>query len=188
MKRFEKAGLDGDMLPAIAKALASPARKKAVFVHLIGSHSAYVNRYPDEFRHYSGQAPGRSLPPAKAQLLNSYDDSMRYTDWVVAEIAKALEKAGGAAYMLYFADHGEDIFDSTDEKILGHSQLANVPMTSVPFMLWTSPELDAARPDIRERARGASGSYPLMDVIHTIIDISSLPGPEFDQSRSLFAK
>lgn len=183
MKRFEKAGLDGDLLPELAGALKEDFRKKAVFLHLIGSHSAYVNRYPDEFRHFSGQAPGKNLPPAAAQILNSYDDSIRYTDWLIAEFARLLREAGGASYLLYFSDHGEDIYDSRDDRIMGHSQLANLPMTSVPLMLWLSPRLRELRPDIMRRP--AAGKYGLQDLIHTIIDISSLSSPDFVPSKSI---
>ena len=196
MKRFEKAGLDGALLPDFGKFAAGGKAKKAIFVHLIGSHSAYVNRYPDGFRHFEGQVPGRNLPPQKAQMLNSYDDSVRYTDWVVAEIVRSLEAVGGASYLLYFSDHGEDIYDSREDKIMGHSQLANEPMTSVPFMFWLSPRLAEIRPDIASRAakRRADGlgpgvyeapGYSLQDAIHTILDLSSLSNADFDRARSI---
>ena len=186
MKRFEKAGLDGDMLPDLRRLLANDEPRKAVFVHLIGSHSAYVNRYPDEFRHFEGQAPGRTLPPAKLQFLNAYDDSIRYTDWVLSEIVAALRSVAGASCLLYFSDHGEDIYDSTDARIMGHGPLANGPMTSVPFMLWTSKELDRLRPDIR--AAAVRPDYPLMDAIHTVIDVSSLTGPDYEPAKSVFIR
>ena len=185
MKRFEKAGLDGDMLPEIRKLLANGDERKVVFLHLIGSHSAYVNRYPDEFHRFDGQAPGRDLPPEKLKFLNAYDNSIRYTDWFVAEVVKTLKALGGVSYALYFADHGEDIYDSTDARIMGHSQLANEPMTSVPFMLWTSPELNRLRPDIR--AATPKAGYGLIDAIHAIIDISSLAGPDYDPAKSVFS-
>lgn len=186
MKRFEKAGLDGDMLPDFEKAVLSPgAKKRIVFMHLIGSHSAYVNRYPSEFRHFTGQAPGKSLPAAKAQMLNAYDDSVRYTDWFVARCVEILRKSTAASYLLYFSDHGEDVFDSVPDRILGHSQLANVPMTAVPMMLWVSDRLDSLRPDIRKRASAAGGRYDLTDVIHTIIDVSSLSSGDFAPPRSI---
>lgn len=185
MKRFEKAGLDGAMLPDFRKFIRSGARKKVLFLHLIGSHSAYVNRYPDEFRHFSGQVPGRTLSPSKQALVNAYDDSIRYTDWVVAELIRALSDVGGASYLLYFSDHGEDIYDSTDDRILGHGPLANEPMTSVPFMLWTSPRLDELRSDIRARTRHPRVAYGLEDVIHTILDISSLSNSDFVPEKSI---
>lgn len=184
MKRFEKAGLDGDMLQEVRRILANDDERKVIFLHLIGSHSAYVNRYPDEFHHFDGQAPGRNLPPEKLKFLNAYDDSIRYTDWFIAEVAKELKALGGVSYVLYFADHGEDIYDSTDARILGHGPLANEPMTSVPFMLWTSPELNRLRSDIR--ATTPKAGYGLIDTIHTIIDISSLTGPDYEPTKSIF--
>lgn len=191
MKRFEKAGLDGALLPDFAKFVRGGRRKKVIFLHLIGSHSAYVNRYPDEFRHFDGPVPGRNLPAAKAQVLNAYDDSVRYTDWLVAELVKALKGVGGAAYLLYFSDHGEDIYDSREDKIMGHGPLANVPMTSVPFMLWTSPRLDELRPDIRARFAALPEPppgreyYNLQDAIHTMLDISSLTNADFEPAKSI---
>ena len=187
MKRFEKAGLDEALLPEFAKYIRGGAKKKAVFLHLIGSHSAYVNRYPDNFRHFEGQVPGRTLPEAKLRFLNAYDDSVRYTDWVIAELVRSLSAIGGASYLLYFADHGEDIYDSTDERILGHSQLANEPMTSVPLMLWTSPRLDELRADIRARyAGGKRAAYGLEDLIHTVLDVSSLTNSDYEPMKSVF--
>lgn len=185
MKRFEKAGLDGELLPDFERFIRAGKTKKILFLHLIGSHSAYVNRYPDSFRHFEGQVPGRNLPPAKAQMLNAYDDSIRYTDWVVSELVRQLKEIGGASYLLYFSDHGEDIFDTTEDKVMGHSQIANLPMTSVPFQLWVSPRLDELRPDIRQRAKPQADGYSLQDAIHTILDISSLSSPEYDKAKSI---
>lgn len=189
MKGFETAGYDGTLLPEFEKALADPAPKKAVFLHMIGSHSAYVNRYPAEFRHFEGAAPGKErLSAAAAELLNSYDDSIRYTDWVVAEFVKRLAVRGGSAAeaLVYFADHGEDCFDTTEDKILGHSQMANVPMTSVPLQVWLSPKLRELRADLAERSGRPKKSYRLEQVVHLLIDVASLSNPDFRPQDSLF--
>ncbi len=183
LKRFERS-VDGSLLPELDMALGDGARKKAVFLHMIGSHSAYVNRYPSEFVHFHGAAPGKErLGAVQSQMVNAYDDSIRYTDWVVAQFVRRLREAGGISYLLYFSDHGEDIYDTTDNKVLGHSQLANLPMTSVPFMLWTSRDFDRVRPDVRQRH--VKDAYNLEDVINTIIDISSLSNQDFDKSKSI---
>ena len=184
LKRFERS-VDGALLDELAKTLKDGAKKKAIFLHMIGSHSAYVNRYPSEFLHYSGSVPGKEhLGAVETQMINTYDDSIRYTDWVVSQFIDLLRPLAGSAYLLYFSDHGEDIYDSTDDKVLGHSQLANVPMTSVPFMLWLNDTLKKARPDILNRK--TKDGYNLEDVIHTIIDISSLENIDYMKSRSIF--
>ncbi|MBR6231566.1 MAG: phosphoethanolamine transferase [Alphaproteobacteria bacterium] len=185
MKRFEKAGLDGDMLPDIQKILDNEEEKKVIFVHLIGSHSAYVNRYPSEFRYFKGTVPSKKLSTKNQELLNSYDDSVRYTDWVLTEMIKKLKTKNGISYLLYFSDHGEDVFDSTTTKLLGHSELANEPMTSVPLRLWLSKELEEVRPDIKERKKNSNKPYKLEDLIHTVIDISSLSNKDYKPKKSI---
>ncbi len=184
LKRFERS-VDGSLLPELEKALRDTAAKKVVFLHMIGSHSAYVNRYPSEFVHFQGAAPGKeALNAMQTQMVNAYDDSIRYTDWVITQFTSILAKHSGISYLLYFSDHGEDIYDTPGNKVLGHSQLANIPMTSVPFMLWTSKEYDKARPDIRKRH--PKDAYNLEDAINTIIDLSSLSNADFDKSKSIF--
>lgn len=182
LKRFERS-VDGSLLPELEKALQDGAKKKIIFLHMIGSHSAYVNRYPSEFVHFSGPVPGKELNAVQAQMVNSYDDSIRYTDWVISQFIRQLKAHGGISYLMYFSDHGEDIYDSTTNKVMGHSQLANLPMTSVPFMLWTSEALDKVRPDIWHRA--PKTEYNLENVINTIIDLASLSNPDFDKSKSI---
>ena len=185
LKRFEKAGLDEDMLPDIQKIMDNDEPKKVIFVHLIGSHAAYVNRYPSNFKHFNDKMSDKKLSETNHQFLNAYDDSIRYTDWVLAEIIKKLKAKDGVNYMLYFSDHGEDVFDTDTKKLLGHSELANEPMTSVPLRLWLSPALKKARPDIEKRATHLDKPYKLEDLIHTIIDISSLSNDDFDPKKSI---
>ncbi|MBQ6137155.1 MAG: sulfatase-like hydrolase/transferase [Kiritimatiellae bacterium] len=191
MKGFETAGYDGALLPEFERVLDDPAPKKAVFLHMIGSHSAYVNRYPAEFRRFEGAAPGKEgLSASATELLNSYDDSIRYTDWVIAELVKRLAVRGGSAAesLVYFADHGEDCFDTSADKILGHSQLANVPMTSVPLQVWLSPRLVELRPGLAARAAHPKKSYRLEQIVHLLIDVASLSNPDFSPEDSLFPK
>lgn len=189
MKGFETAGYDGTLLPEFVKTLEDPAPKKVIFLHMIGSHSAYVNRYPAEFKHFTGAVPGKEeLPAAGKELLNTYDDSIRYTDYVISEFVKALRTKGEttAASLLYFADHGEDCYDSRLTKLLGHGQIANVPMTSVPLQVWLSPKLKALRPELVARASKPKASYRLEQIIHLMIDLASLSNPDFSPADSLF--
>lgn len=183
LKRFERS-VDGSLLPELEKALHDGAKKKIIFLHMIGSHSAYVNRYPSDFVHFSGAVPGKEeLNAVQAQMVNSYDDSIRYTDCVIAQFVRLMKANGGISSLVYFSDHGEDIYDSTTSKIMGHSQLANLPMTSVPFMIWTSEDFDKVRPDVRRRS--PKNEYNIENVINTLIDIASLSNMDFDKSKSI---
>ena len=187
MKRFEAAGFDANMLGDYEKALDDPAPKKAVFLHLLGSHSAYVNRYPSEFRHFEDAPPKKGhLSVDKQAMINSYDDSIRYTDFVISEAIRLLSAREGVKGLVYFSDHGEDVYDTNEDKSLGHGAIANEPMISVPFYVWISDELDRLRPDLRRAA--AKSDYKLEDAIHTVIDVASLENDDFDASKSIFEK
>lgn len=189
MKGFETAGYDGTLLPEFAKTLADPAPKKVIFLHMIGSHSAYVNRYPAEFKHFTGTVPGKEdLSEAARELLNTYDDSIRYTDYVIAEFVRALRATGEttAASLLYFSDHGEDCYDTKHTKLLGHGQIANLPMTSVPLQLWLSPKLKALRPDLVRRVAHPKEAYRLEQMVHLMIDLAGRSNPDFSPADSLF--
>ena len=101
------------------------------------------------------------------------------------EMVKKLKAKDGINYLLYFSDHGEDVFDTDTHKLLGHSELANEPMTSVPLRLWLSSGLKKVRPDIQKRAKQLDKPYKLENLIHTIIDISSLSNEDYDPKKSI---
>lgn len=187
MKRFEKTGFDGDMLPDIEKIIADKSEtKKVIFVHLIGSHSAYTNRYPSEWRYFKENLLYKDLTSHGHTLLNAYDDSIRYTDYVVNQIIDYVKKADENAFCLYFSDHGEDIYDSTEKKILGHSELANEPMTTVPFYVWLSEKYKTKRPQVVQALlQNKDKSYNTENVIHTILRLAGLSNPDVRPADSL---
>lgn len=187
MKRFEKTGFDGDMLPDIERILADKSvNKKVVFVHLIGSHSAYANRYPSEWSCFKDKLPSKDLTSEGHTLLNAYDDSIRYTDFVISQVIEALEKLNQVSFCLYFSDHGEDIYDTTTRKILGHSELANAPMTEIPFILWLSDRYNQQQPNIQVTAQqNVNHAYNTQDVIHTILILAGLMNQDIQKEKSL---
>ena len=187
MKRFEKTGFDGDMLPDIQKILSDKTiTKKVLFVHLIGSHSAYTNRYPVDWAFFKDNLSGKTLSAQGHTLLNAYDDSIRYTDFVVNQIIDLLKEQNETACCLYFSDHGEDIFDTTNKKILGHSELANEPMVSIPFFAWVSEKYKQLRPNvIASFEQNKHKHYNTEKVIHTIIRLAGLNNPDVNIKDSL---
>ena len=62
----------------------------------------------------------------RAQLINAYDNSIRYVDAVLDSVASVLESTGRPAAMLYLSDHGEDIFDDSRGRFLHASPTASL--------------------------------------------------------------
>lgn len=187
MKRFEKTSFDEALLPDIEKIIQDfSVTKKIVFINIIGSHSAYINRYPSSFSVYGGTMPHKQLKEAAWEAVNTYDNSIRYTDFVISKILKYVQEQDSLSYFHYLSDHGEDCFDTTTTKSLGHSELANAPMTEIPCIFWLSEKLKKARPDLEKNAKqNLDKAYNTNDWIHTIINASSLSSQDCDKSKSL---
>ena len=92
---------DEALVPPLLEELARPARgSKLIIVHLMGSHSAYKDRYP----------PNQAVF-TPVTLENQYYNSLLYTDTVLRQIIAAVMQAGQPVVMLYVSDHGEYLND-----------------------------------------------------------------------------
>ena len=66
-----------------------------IVLHTYGSHFNYHERYPAEFRIYTPDKAEGIRQSYKKELRNAYDNSIRYTDYVLGEIVDMLKKEGG---------------------------------------------------------------------------------------------
>ena len=100
---------DGDLLPSLYKIInTNPNQKKLITFHLTGSHYIYKKRYPVEYNCFTPDI-----------LEGNYLSSLRYTDFVLSEIIKYVEKNQKPYILVYISDHGEYANDNGDE-IYGH--------------------------------------------------------------------
>ena len=189
-KRQNNLQYDSVLLPWLEEALADEKPKKAVFLHLKGSHSVYEYRYPDSFERFgvtSGiKNPAVASQPEKAFIVNTYDNSILYTDFLLDSIVKQVEAKGGRAWVLYFSDHADDIYDCDTEHYGRNITAINKYMLDVPFVVWFSEEYKRVR-DTAPLREYADRPYRLDDTIHSIIDIAGLKTRFFNPSRSIFS-
>lgn len=132
---------DGFMLPYIEKAIADTAKHKAIFIHMMGSHAQYSNRYPKEFEYFSDNnvnAYDDDLSSSKINAINEYDNSVRYTDYVINQAYKLIQQdPAHIKGLTLLSDHGEEVFDSINIK--GHSpDNVSADMLEVPMVSWLS--------------------------------------------------
>jgi lipid A ethanolaminephosphotransferase len=123
----------------------SAAGDQLIVLHQLGSHGpSYYKRYP---RGYTRFQPECALDEAyrceRKALVNTYDNTVLYTDHVLAEVIRTLETLGDAvdAAMLYVSDHGESL---GEHGLYLHGfpyALAPVAQTRVPMLAWLSPSL-----------------------------------------------
>ncbi len=98
-----------------------------IILHQRNSHSPYEKYTPPRFYKY----PFKDKP-YKTYMLNSYLNSLLYTDWLLSEIFKEAEKMKGCTIVFVTSDHGEMMGDKDEEGRFGHVYLgyedAKVPM------------------------------------------------------------
>jgi glucan phosphoethanolaminetransferase (alkaline phosphatase superfamily) len=115
---------DGSLLLPLRKLINRNEPRQFFVIHLLGSHEPYQRRYPKEFDLFQPSLmskPGLSYHDVKnkTEVINTYDNTMRYTDYVLSNIIETVEQANGVSALLYSSDHGETLFDGSCE-LMGH--------------------------------------------------------------------
>ena len=134
---------DEYMLDSIRQAITDPASLKTIFIHMMGSHAAYENRYPDNFAQFSdNRVSGYESPLSEDEIdtINAYDNSILYSDYFIGEVLALLKNESGYERSLtYFSDHGEEVYQTA--RVKGHTPDNLTPaMMEIPFIVWTSTQ------------------------------------------------
>ncbi|HCE0113257.1 TPA: MCR-3 family phosphoethanolamine--lipid A transferase [Escherichia coli] len=116
---------------------------KLVGFHLIGSHGpTYYKRYPDAHRQFTPDCPRSDIENCTdEELTNTYDNTIRYTDFVIGEMIaklKTYEDKYNTA-LLYVSDHGESLGELGLYLHGTPYQFAPDDQTRVPMQVWMSP-------------------------------------------------
>ncbi len=143
---------DGVLLPLYSTKLdqLDDQQSHVIFVHLMGNHTNYCERYPEEYNRYEVSALDAAwLHIFKGGLGHSrecYDNSVLYNDFVVSEIITGLRQSlgeQGVGGVLYFADHSEDI-----KRGVGHSTANfSYDMVESPAIMWLSEGYKQKHPE-----------------------------------------
>lgn len=129
-----------------ARLAALPPERRAngvvLVMHQIGSHGpAYADRTPPAFKRFLPECTSSHLPDCGAeQLRNAYDNTIAYTDHVLAgTVAWLQRRTDYDTAMLYVADHGESLGENN---LYLHGlpyALAPDVQKHVPWITWLSP-------------------------------------------------
>jgi KDO II ethanolaminephosphotransferase len=136
--------LDSILVTELETAMSKhPKGRQVVVLHTKGSHFSYTSRYPREFARYLPECSGVDGACTKEQLINSYDNSLLYTDTFLSNLMKSL--SGKKAVLIYTSDHGESIdenrhFHATPKPLAPPEQL------DVPLIFWASEPFLNANP------------------------------------------
>lgn len=177
---------DTNVLQPFKEVLADPAPKKFIIVHLLGTHIKYAYRYPEQWSVFDGKTEGAPAGLSSEQLAsyNDYDNANRFNDHVLASLINDYKATNPNGFLLYFSDHGEEVYDTPPHNMQGRNEEAPTRhMYTIPFIVWTSPSWQEAHP--RDLAADVDRKYSSSQLIHTWSDLAGLRYDGFDPTRSI---
>ncbi len=111
-----------------------------IIMHLYGSHFNYQERYSGEFARFLPDYADNITPRFKEELVNSYDNTILSTDYLLDRVIGAVRETGCESFVIYTSDHGEDLMDDKRKRFLHASPLPTYYQLHVPFVIWYSNE------------------------------------------------
>lgn len=178
--------LDGAL--AMAK---TTGRDKVLVLHMLGNHGpSYYDRYPPQFARFT---PACQVPDlgrcSRQEIVNAYDNALRYTDHVLASAIGALARRTEVdSALVYLSDHGESL---GEKGLFLHGvpyAIAPREQTHVPMVMWFGERF--ARDEgldlqcLRQRATRPTSHDNLFPSVLGLLDLKT---SLYDASRDLFA-
>ncbi len=171
--------LDDTLLFALAARLPQVNADNVIVLHAMGSHGpTYHRRVPPEREVFKPICPTERIETCTdEQIVNSYDNSIAYTDYVLAALIDQLaaQQDRVDSVMLYVSDHGESLGENG---LYLHGQpymIAPEVQKRVPMLLWFSQgatqRLDLDTKCLRHQVALA---YSHDNISHTLLGLSDV--------------
>ena len=175
---------DGLMLPYVEKRLQHEG-KKFITVQLSGSHWNYAERYPEEFTKFIPvQKKNAKLDQAscnREELINSYDNSILYTDFFLSSLISLLKNKN--AFLIFVSDHAESLGENGR---LGHGAEFAPEQRDIPFMIWFSDAFKQNYPELVDSVNSHKGQIISHDYIfHSVLHCLGIESEILDLNYSL---
>ncbi|WP_339893738.1 phosphoethanolamine transferase [uncultured Algibacter sp.] len=186
IKRAEGKTIHDEVLvEKLDKILLEKGNKKVIFLHTLGTHVDYKNRYPESFKFFNNEIPKTKFKKEHIyKEINAYDNAVRYTDYIISSVIKTVKKANAHSCVLYFSDHGEEVYD--DIEFSGHfrDKLRTKNVYEIPFILWRSENYKEGKTMFPH----LDSKYMIDDLFHSMADLFSIKAKEVDYTRSIFSE
>lgn len=180
---------DMQMVDSVRKVLHDdPSDRIFIILHSYGSHFSYHQRYPRKYATFLPDDDVAINPRHMDKIRNAYDNSIVYTDYVIAELIRTLAESGACSAMFYCADHGEDLFDKCDERFLHASPTVTYYQLHVASLAWFSPQYAELFPEkVRAARQNCYAPATSYSVFHTVADMASVMSPYCNDKASLLS-
>lgn len=180
--------LDEVLLHDLEKYTHNDVRDKLIVLHKRGNHGpAYYKRYPKQFSKFSPVCNSNRLHTCSdAQLLNTYDNIILYTDYFLDKIIANLESLSEQyqTALLYVSDHGESL---GEKGIYLHAMpywLAPREQTHVPLIFWASQDFAINQQLIAQRLHQ---EFSHDNLFHTLLGMFAVQTKAYVPELDMFS-
>ena len=181
---------DMELVKALKKVLAEPGEKKFIVMHTLGSHYDYSARYPDEFDLFKPSNKSVFTQSSdytnKNVIINSYDNSILYTDAVINSSIELVAHQNTYSSVTYISDHGDNLFDDSRNLSQHAYPYPSKYISHVPYFVWYSDSLRKVFPEKIENLRKhVDACISSENIIHTFTSIGNVWYPKQDSSKNI---
>lgn len=158
----------------------SNSQNRLIVVHTLGSHFRYNYRYPEEFRQFTPDINTKFgltelNPSVKYKLINSYDNSILYTDYILTEFIHSVDSQECISTLVYLSDHGENLFDDDKNLLLHGNPEPTTYELHVPMFVWYSDEyFERYQAKIETIKKNKSLIFPTENLPFLLWDLANL--------------
>lgn len=183
--------MDGIFLKEVEDFADAITQDTVLVLHQIGSHGpTYYLRYPETFEKFKPScrtAEFKSCTPQ--EIANAYDNTIAYTDKVLADIIRVLQSRDAlATAMIYMSDHGESLGEGGMYLHGAPYFMAPDTQTKVPAILWMSQNFeDQLGIDRRCMAAKAGDALSHDNLFHSLLGMLDIQTAERDNALDIFA-
>ncbi len=155
---------DLELIPLLPRLNKLPQGKHSLFqvIHLMGSHTPYDVRSIPSLAPFTIDDLPATLPNGapmpkdvkRRGIIRDYVNSIRYNDEVIRQIIAHFSEE--PTLLVYFSDHGQVLFENPSRPDYYEHEVS-LPGVAVPFLVYCSPSLRKAHPelyDVIQRAKG----------------------------------
>ncbi|MCL2469019.1 MAG: phosphoethanolamine--lipid A transferase [Alphaproteobacteria bacterium] len=162
-----------------------------IVLHMMGSHGpTYYNRYPDRFKVFQPTCDTGNLQNCtRNAIINTYDNTILYTDFVLSSIIDILKKHPDyETGLLYVSDHGESLGENN---IYLHGlpyKIAPQEQIKIPMILWmsdTMKENDHIDEDCLKQ-EAEKHAYTHDNLFHSIVSLFEIKTKVYNPTLDLF--
>lgn len=180
--------LDARLLRGLPEALqAQDGDRGFALLHFNGSHGPeYYRKYPPEFEEFSPTCQTTLINDCDHQsLVNAYDNSLRYTDWVLAQLIGELDALPDTqVLLLYLSDHGQSLGENGVYLHGLPNAIAPEEQRMIPFLVWMDDDFAQAH-GIDRATLGREVTEPQDRIFSTVLGALGVESPAYRPDRDI---